>query len=172
MQLYQYIIVVALFATQALLLTCSPSVRFSRHGNSNVVQSRDYTPNFVVIDSNVIIECLRKYEKTSYKWGGSTKNGIDCSGLVQAVFKECGKVQLPRTSEEQVDYGIKVDRKYLRGGDLLFFSMRSRKIDHVGIYIGNDRFMHASSSGGVRTDSILDENYEKNLVIAKRLFFE
>ena len=125
------IFLTALFAGLVMLLTCTPTVRFSRLGDSDVRQGRDYAPNFVVIDSTVIMECLRKYDKTSYRWGGSTTSGSDCSGLVQAVFRECERGQLPRTSEEQVEYGIKVDRKYLRGGDLLFFRMRSRKVDHV-----------------------------------------
>jgi len=155
-----------------LLLTCVPTVRFTRPGGADIVANSDYAPNFVVFDSSVIVGCLKKYENTSYKWGGNSTSGIDCSGLVHAVFKECGRIQLPRTAEEQVEYGVKISRKYLRGGDLLFFRMRSRKIDHVGIYVGGDKFIHSSSSGGVRTDSILDELYEKSFVIAKRLFYE
>lgn len=94
---------------------------------------------------------------TPYVWGGSSDNGFDCSGLIQYAFREMG-VALPRTSREQATVGAPVaaDPGALAAGDILVFGDRPGSVTHVGLYLGDGRFIH-SASAGVRT-SLLDPN--------------
>ncbi|PWV83127.1 C40 family peptidase [Halomonas sp. A11-A] len=94
---------------------------------------------------------------TPYRIGGTSSSGIDCSALVQSVFEETFRVSLPRTTGEQVHQGVPVERGELVPGDLVFFRPPGR-YDHVGIYLGEGRFLHASTSRGVMI-SELDNRY-------------
>jgi cell wall-associated NlpC family hydrolase len=97
-----------------------------------------------------------------YKYGGNTPDGgLDCSGLVRYVFKEAWNKDLPRTSGEISHLGEHVDPKNLQPGDLVFYRTLKRGFSHVGIYLGDNKFIHAPSSGGeVRIDD-MDESYWK-----------
>lgn len=107
-----------------------------------------------------IIETARKYLGTPYVWGGTSPNGFDCSGFVFYVYKECG-YSINRTAESIYSNGEYVDRSALQPGDAICFTTRSSStyIGHVGLYIGNGEFIHASSSSGMVTISSLSENY-------------
>jgi cell wall-associated NlpC family hydrolase len=98
-----------------------------------------------------------------YKYGGNApESGLDCSGLVRYVFKEAWGANLPRTSEEISRVGADVDSKDLRPGDLVFYNTLKRSFSHVGIYLGDNKFIHAPSKGGkVRIES-MDLTYWKN----------
>jgi len=91
-----------------------------------------------------------------YRRGGSSpENGLDCSGLVRYVFREAHGTELPRTSLEISKMGENVDKKDLQPGDLVFFNTLRRTFSHVGIYLGDNKFIHAPSSGGaVRIESM------------------
>ncbi|HHF7092741.1 TPA: NlpC/P60 family protein [Haemophilus influenzae] len=91
---------------------------------------------------------------TRYRMGGTTKRGIDCSAFMQTTFSEVFGIELPRSTAEQRHLGRKINKSELKKGDLVFF----RKNNHVGVYIGNNQFMHASTGQGV-TISSLDEKY-------------
>lgn len=105
---------------------------------------------------------------TRYVYGGTSRGGFDCSGFVGYVFAKNG-VKLPRTSLEQSSRGTPVSRGNLQSGDLVFFRTRGARISHVGIYIGNNKFIHASSGGGrVRTDS-LTGYYSQRYAGARRI---
>ena len=107
-----------------------------------------------------LVSVARKWIGTPYQWGGTTKDGADCSGFVLEVYKAATGIKLPRTSYNMRDYCIKIDRDNLLIGDLVFFSSSKSngKVGHVGMYIGNNRMIHSSSSRGV-IESSLDENY-------------
>lgn len=98
-----------------------------------------------------------------YKYGGnSPETGIDCSGLVRYVFKEAWGTTLPRTSLELSRVGQKVGKDELQPGDLVFYNTRRRNYSHVGIYLGDNKFIHAPSSGKtVRIDN-MELGYWKN----------
>lgn len=84
-----------------------------------------------------------------YKYGGSTPDtGMDCSGLVRFVFKEVVNKELPRSSEEISRLGSAVEDHELRPGDLVFFNTLQRAFSHVGIYLGENKFIHSPASGG------------------------
>lgn len=98
-----------------------------------------------------------RWDGVDHEWGGSSQSGVDCSGLVQSIFREEFQVSVPRTTEKQARTGKSVSRSSLRPGDLVFFRPE-RKKRHVGIYLSDGEFLHASSSEGV-TISPLDRSY-------------
>lgn len=105
-----------------------------------------------------------------YQWGGSTVvDGMDCSGFVRAVYNLCG-VNIPRTSGQQYRVGKSVDRDGLVDGDLVFFGASEEKISHVGIYVGNNKFVHAPRRGEDIKISSMDSGFSKKYIGARRYF--
>ncbi len=98
----------------------------------------------------------------NYRFGGtSPEAGLDCSGLVLHVFREAAGLSLPRRSEEMSRIGEPVNTTQLRPGDLVFFNTLRRAFSHVGIYIGDRRFVHSPSSGGSVSIETIDGSYWK-----------
>lgn len=106
-----------------------------------------------------------------YRWGGeNVVDGMDCSGFARAVYNLCG-LNIPRTSREQYRAGEAVVKDELRDGDLVFFGAAEDKINHVGIYVGNGKFVHAPRRGEEIKISSVDESYfERRFVGARRYF--
>ena len=103
-----------------------------------------------------------------YKYGGSGPSGFDCSGLVSYSFKQAG-VALPHNTTQQRATSRLIKVAELRRGDLLFFDQEGKKHGHVGIYLGEGRFVHAPSSGkSVRTDALSNPYWKKHLSEARR----
>ncbi|WP_455590962.1 C40 family peptidase [Bacteroides sp.] len=102
-----------------------------------------------------------------YRGGGETKRGTDCSGFTCQIYKKVYNTQLPRNTEGQKKESAKVTRRNLREGDLVFFTSRKsgKKVAHVGIYLKDNKFVHASTSRGVIV-SHLDEQYYRTHWIA------
>ncbi|HLD66901.1 MAG TPA: C40 family peptidase [Pseudomonas sp.] len=110
---------------------------------------------------------------TRYRFGGtSVTSGFDCSGFIGYLFKEEAGMQLPRSSRDMININAPlVARTELEPGDLLFFSTAGRgRVSHAGIYLGDDQFIHSSSSrsGGVRVDSLDDKYWSRTFIEAKR----
>ncbi len=108
---------------------------------------------------------------TPYSWGGDDAEGFDCSGLVLYVFREIAGLELPRTARAQRTEGESVsNKKELRPGDLVFFATRGRGVtSHVGIYIGQNKFVHAPRRGTkVRVDEMKNPYWTKRYVGARR----
>lgn len=95
-------------------------------------------------DNNAIVDIAKSFLGTRYVYGGTTPRGFDCSGFTQYVYRIAG-VNLPRTASDQSKVGVAVDKSNLMPGDLVFFQTVTNGISHVGIYIGNGNFIHASS---------------------------
>jgi len=109
---------------------------------------------------------------SAYKFGASAGgNTYDCSLFTQSIFRKVG-LTLPRSSIEQASVGVKVSRKNLVVGDLLFFKTYRKSPSHVGIYIGDNKMIHASVQKGVTIDDIDDNYYKKRYLFAKRPNFE
>jgi cell wall-associated NlpC family hydrolase len=104
-----------------------------------------------------------------YQYGGNSPSGFDCSGLVQYSYSRAG-LPIPRTTRSQRESGVAVGSKSLRAGDLIFFDQEGRKSSHVGIYIGDGRFVHAPSSGKkVRVDKLDKKYWKKHYDGARRI---
>jgi cell wall-associated NlpC family hydrolase len=108
-----------------------------------------------------------RYLGVPYVWGGESASGVDCSGFVQAVFRRNG-IELPRTADAQFETGHRVSESGLQPGDLVFFQTYSEGASHVGIYLGSGQFVHASSSSGVRVDSLSESYYSSRFIGARR----
>ena len=95
---------------------------------------------------------------TPYRYGGATLDGVDCSGLVFYAHRQLGLV-VPRTSRDQAEKATSIKPRKLRRGDLVFFKIGSRTVNHVGIYIGEHRFVHAPGAGKPVTINSLDDEF-------------
>ena len=106
-----------------------------------------------------------------YKRGGSTpENGLDCSGFVRYVFKDVIGAELPRTSHEISKVGENIQTKDLQPGDLVFYNTLRRGFSHVGIYLGDNKFIHSPSAGGqVRIESMEIGYWKKRFNGARRI---
>jgi cell wall-associated NlpC family hydrolase len=109
-----------------------------------------------------------QYKGIKYKYGGTDKRGFDCSGFTQKVYRNAFQIELPRTTKEMSKIGKKVSKNRLKSGDLVFFRL-SRKYKHVGIYMGEDMFMHSSTSKGVIKSNINNVYWNKKYKYAKRI---
>jgi len=109
-----------------------------------------------------------------YRYGGETPDrGLDCSGLIRYVFQQVTGVTLPRTAKEQSNVGTRVELADLRVGDLVFFNTRRFAFSHVGIYLGDDRFIHAPRRGREVEVTTLSASYwQKHFNGARRLVGE
>jgi cell wall-associated NlpC family hydrolase len=101
---------------------------------------------------------IEEWYGTPYRFGGTSKLGIDCSAFTQQLFNAVYHMDLVRTSVEQFSNAIYIAKEHLKEGDLVFFKIRSKRISHVGVYLGDGKFVHSSVSRGV-VISDLDENY-------------
>ncbi len=113
-----------------------------------------------------------KYVETPYQYGGNSLSGIDCSAFTQNAFADALHVKLPRTAKEQFKLGESVpDAESLKFGDLIFFNTTKRSYPgHVGIYLGNYLFVHASRSQGVKISSLKSNYYRTRFIEGKRVY--
>jgi cell wall-associated NlpC family hydrolase len=124
-----------------------------------------YSGNFS--SSNPVVANALSYMGTPYVWGGNTRRGIDCSGLVKNAFASAG-YSLPRTAAEQAKVGQRVDPSNLREGDRLYFSKSGSRVDHTGMYLNNGLFVHASGSGRSVIVSNLYDKRNWNIFVGAR----
>lgn len=113
-------------------------------------------PRSAAVESDLRAEAA-SWEGVPHRWGGTTRRGVDCSGLTQVMYARVLGLNLPRDTERQARTGERIRRSSLQPGDLVFFKT-GRKTRHVGVYLSDGEFVHASSSSGV-TISSLDSDY-------------
>lgn len=109
-------------------------------------------------DVQRIVNYAKKYENVKYVYGSSSPKAFDCSGFTMYVYKAAG-INLPHSASEQSKIGLAVSKDNLKMGDLVFFETGGAGISHVGIYIGNNMFIHASSGAGRVVTTSLSDNY-------------
>lgn len=119
----------------------------------------------------LFLECAQ-WVGVPYRYGGKSRRGVDCSGLTYCIYRQLYGISLSPNSQMQLDRDVQVRVKkgHVTPGDLLFFSDRrsKRHINHVGIYLKGGKFIHASTSRGVRIDDLQDAHWKKRWVAAGR----
>jgi cell wall-associated NlpC family hydrolase/LysM repeat protein len=135
-----------------------------RHSDSMVAM------NLPGVGSDKLLKTAEGFRGVRYRYGAMSRSGTDCSGFTSQVFKSVG-VRLPRVSRDQARVGAPVSGGKMKPGDLVFFrTMRGNRITHVGIYVGKNEFIHASSGGGrVQISSLNDRYYHNRFVTARRV---
>jgi cell wall-associated NlpC family hydrolase len=125
------------------------SVRNGHRINSAIAALKGSRGSSYSNASSKVIRTAKRYLGRRYVWGATGPSHFDCSGFTQYVMKKSKGIKIPRVSRMQAYYGKYVSRKNLKPGDLIFFDTSRRRrgyVNHVGIYIGNDKFIHASSA--------------------------
>lgn len=165
---------VLFFLLPLFVLSCAGSKKSKSSSKSSKSSSKSKSTAVVSKEAEGAVKAAFKYKGTKYKYGGNTKKGIDCSGLMCVAYKEVG-VTLPRTSSAQSQYGKRVYIGELQTGDLVFFGVKpkSKKITHVGMVskVTKDGiyFIHASSSRGVVEDIMSSTYYRPRYISARRV---
>lgn len=147
---------VALFITGAM-------VSFSTLVRAEEVDKPSLLHRYTVNIQDLIIKGL-EFVGVPYRRGGNTvESGLDCSGFTRLVFLDSNGIDLPRTAAEQANLGTKVSAEELKPGDLVFFNTMRRAYSHVGIYLGNNQFVHAPKPGA----EIRVENMQQSYWVSK-----
>ena len=120
------------------------------------------------LQNNSLLEHVDEWYGTRYRYGGTTKSGIDCSAFVQAVYLSAFSISLPRTAREQYRSSRIISATEIKEGDLVFFNTTGG-VSHVGIYLLNNKFIHASTSLGVTVSDMFDPFYLKRFIGAGRI---
>lgn len=132
-----------------------------------VVPKKEESPKF---SKKRMSQEIKSWLGTPYHWGGMTKEGADCSGFVYKVFMNVADQKLPRVSRDMYKVGKPISRDNLKFGDLVFFQGYSNKrVSHVGIFLGEEKFAHASSTYGVIYSHLYENYYKKRYIGAKRV---
>jgi lipoprotein Spr len=141
---------------------------------TELVSMDKYQPSIYTLPSpqrgikSKILSQYAKWKGTQYRWGGQSRSGIDCSALMQKIFRGSLQMELPRTTGEQIKNGYRVTQHELKAGDLVFFRT-SPDERHVGVYIGKDKFIHASKSQGVTVSVLSDSYWQAHYETARRI---
>lgn len=122
-------------------------------------------------DADTLISNAMGFIGVAYRFGGTTPSGFDCSGFMQYVFRKAFAVNLPRTAAQQASVGSHVSRSNLQAGDMVFFRTAGpRRISHVGMYVGNDRFIHAPRTGKrIEITSLSNKYWSAKYATARRV---
>ena len=140
------------------LASCGSAQKQSNK-NFYAVYSNKLGVNLTGKEDKKLIKAMAEWKGTKYRYGGTTKSGVDCSGFVGSIYREVYGKKLHRTSYDMIKDVRKISKKNLETGDLIFFKTSGKKISHVGIYIADNKFIHAASKGVVIND--LNQSYYK-----------
>jgi murein DD-endopeptidase / murein LD-carboxypeptidase len=160
--------------TEIALIEADTATSASVNYNETSPEFRKYNENIRRVNApyDVVTRLnkeIDKYIGTRYKYGGLKDKGLDCSGFVFRVYMGALNLELPHSSSMQARLGAAVGKSELQFGDLVFFNIRGRGISHVGIYVGEGNFAHASTRLGVVVSSLQEKYYKERYVSARRI---
>lgn len=169
MRCFKYVYTISLLCASLLMFSCTSSVRFASDSRPKTVNKTSHSKKNKqknvkpsdIPNANCIVKNAKTWLGTPYLYGGERKSGTDCSGFVQSVYRLCGYT-LPRTAAKQWKAVKRIAKSELEPGNLVFFKSGGR-INHVGIYVGNNLLIHASTSRGVIIQN-LDNLYLKRRI--------
>jgi cell wall-associated NlpC family hydrolase len=115
-----------------------------------------------------LLEFIDEWYGTRYRLGGTDKNGIDCSAFAQSFLTAMYGIGITRTCREQYSESKRIKRSHLKEGDLVFFKTRGKTISHVGVYLRNNKFIHASTSSGIMISDLSDDYFARRYAGAGR----
>ncbi|WP_316800403.1 C40 family peptidase [Pedobacter frigidisoli] len=150
---------IALFLV-VVLASCG-SRKYTVKSDTKAAKAADAMAN---LKSKQLYKFITEWTGVRYRFGGLDKNGIDCSGFAFLLEKEIYGVTLPRICRDQASFVRRKNVDSLKEGDLLFFSFGGNDVDHVGVYLNNGFFVHASTNRGVIVDDLNLPAYQKVLV--------
>ena len=150
-------------SSPAARLSASSSVK-SRANSS--APSKAATP--LSTTQERLLQSAERWIGTPYRYGSTSRSGSDCSGFVMRVYEEAG-IAVPRSTKEQFVTGVPIVRDDLAVGDLLFFNTNGLGVSHVGLYIGDDTVIHASSTSGVVRQTLSESHLAKSYIGARRI---
>jgi cell wall-associated NlpC family hydrolase len=156
----------AVFAMILITASCSMK-KIQKSADSRVTHASPAQSRAVAVEKRILDE-YRKWRGTRHKMGGSGSKGIDCSGFVKAIYRDAFSIELPRTTREQARLGKPLAFKELQPGDLVFFKPPTYP-RHVGIFLSQSEFVHASKSKGVTISKIDPHYWGKYFWTARRI---
>jgi cell wall-associated NlpC family hydrolase len=163
--LFKFLLIVS---TIVLLFSCSQK----QHKHEILYDHKKTISQSNKLDTNpikkIILKEFYEWEGTPHKMGGNSKNGIDCSGFAHYIYTKLFNIRVPRTTKQFFTTGIKIDKSQLKPGDLVAFNPHSYP-RHVGIYIGNNQFIHASTTKGVMMSDLSNPYWKKYYIMSRRI---
>lgn len=151
-------------ALTMIIIGCGPKKSIQGSAHSGSIEKK-YAALLQVdendIDNVSLYRFIDEWYGTPYKYGGKSKSGVDCSGFTSILLKEIYDKELSGSSASLYDQCRRTAGRNLQEGDLVFFKIDSKQISHVGVYLQNNRFVHATTRAGVMINS-LDEDYYRN----------
>lgn len=165
------IFTITLVLTVIVLSSCKTKQKTATNSNNQL--KLKYAEKLKVSHNEIsninLYSFIDEWYGVKYKYGGTTKSGVDCSGFCNVLYGYVYNKQLPRTTKSISKKANKVAKKKLKEGDLVFFDIAGKKKSHVGIYLINNYFVHASTSKGVIISSLLNPYYKKSFNTGGRL---
>ncbi|MDF1549381.1 MAG: NlpC/P60 family protein [Bacteroidales bacterium] len=163
--------------TIQLLLIIISGIALSSCGRTHKIAEKDfyaiYSQKLGVKlegkEDKTLIKSVAAWKGVPYKYGGQSKSGTDCSGFVGQVYNEAYNKKLHRSSKDMVKDVRFISKRKLETGDLVFFKIKSRKVSHVGIYIADNKFIHATTRRGVMVNDLDDSYYKEYFYKAGRV---
>ena len=154
-----------LFIVVTMLLSCSSNKKTTQI-NKNAYIVDKYAQTLGISKAEItnikLYQFIDDWLGTDYKYGGLSKQGVDCSGFCNILYQEVYGIKIDRRAAEIAKKVKKVSKNKLKEGDFVFFTITSKKNDHVGVYLKNNKFVHASSSKGVIISSLDNPYYKKS----------
>ena len=163
--------------TLCLLPACSSSRKVTGKPRQTPLTERELREKYASlvsvsprdIDNIVLYRFIDEWYSVPYQYGGNSKKGVDCSGFSVKLYAAVYHTPLPRTAQQQYDSCEKIKRKKLREGDLVFFHEGGKRITHVGAYLVNGYFVHASTGSGVVISNLSDSYWQRHFAGGGRM---